>query len=285
MSHSPCVDLHLHSSKSDGTCSPKELVRLAEERNIKIISLTDHDTVAGVCEAKIQAEKSDIKFISGIEISAKYKGGTLHILGYGIDVDSKPFLDKISKFQNIRKNRNRKIVKKLNELGIKIDIDEMMEKSMDIYSLGRPHIAEILIKRGLVKNMDEAFDRYLGRNKKAFVKKEVFTSDESIKIIHEAGGKAFLAHPVTLNLEGARFIDYLDKLVKHGLDGIEVYATLHSPEKTQFYKTLAIERNLMISAGSDFHGDMKPETPFGICNNGKKVNSNLISYEFFRDLN
>lgn len=260
--------------------SPIELIQYAIKNDIGTIAITDHDSVEGIKEIidkKDNQHFSKIRIIAGIEISAKFSGGTLHILGYGIDIHNQQLLTNLSNFQNIRKNRNANIVKKLVELGIELTIEELENDTLENKSQGRPHIARLLIKKKAVKDIDEAFDIYLGRDKKAFVSKEVFSATEAISMIHKAGGLTVLAHPATLNLHGELFEDFLDKLISYGLDGIEVFAPLHSEQQTLDYLALAKEKNILVTGGSDFHGDIKPNIRIGECSLGKRLNIESIS--------
>ncbi len=277
MNKNDWIDLHLHTLKSDGTLTPKEVIQLAVKNKIKIVSITDHDTIAGIEEAREAADHFEIKLIPGIEISSEYKGGTLHILGYGIDINNKQLLTNLAEFQDIRKNRNVKIVEKLNSLGFNILIDDMFKRFNGIKSLGRPHIAKMMLDKGYVISIDQAFNKYLGRGKIAFVRKETFTAEESIKIIHDANGLAVLAHPITLNLSGDAFDRFLKKLIGFGLDGMEVYASLHNTNQVDMYKNIALGNDLFISAGSDFHGDIKPDIQVGYCQNNQRVTVDMIT--------
>ncbi len=275
------VDLHTHTNRSDGTLSPKELIHLAMEKEIEIVAITDHDTVAGANEGKVEAEKLGIRLINGIEISTKYSKGALHILGYGIDVNSPPLLNRIADFQKTRKTRNERIIDRLKDLGIRITLDQLLKNKEDVRSFGRPHIATVLIRMGFVANMDEAFVKYLGKGGKAFIGKEVCTSKESIDLIHTAGGKAFLAHPSTLNLVGKPLNEFLSDLKQQGLDGVEVYSSSHDSIQIETYQRLCDEMDLLISAGSDFHGNNKAGVQLGLCRSGERIPADLISEELF----
>jgi len=276
------IDLHLHSNRSDGTCTPKELVKHAAKNDLGTISITDHDTIDGIKEALDESTKMNIKLIPGIEISAKYPKGTLHILGYGVDTQCHEFIGKLEKFQEIRKNRNIEIIDKLNTLGIDINMNEMLQNKKDVKSLGRPHIATMLIKKGIASNMNDAFDRYLGKSGSAFVDKEVFDSKESIEMIHKANGIAVLAHPSTLNLSDIELKLYLERLKEEGLDGIEVYSSAHTIDLIKFYKKTAAEMNFMVSGGSDFHGLLKKSVKIGIYFEGKKILSSMVSEQILK---
>ncbi len=273
------VDLHLHTDKSDGTCTPSELIKLAAQQNIETIAITDHDTIDGLEEGINEGRKNNINVIPGIEISSKYTTGTLHILGYGIDYRAQRFLDELKRFQEVRKSRNVKIIARLQSLGIDISIADMMRNNPKIKSLGRPHIASVLVEMGVVCNMDEAFDEYLGNKGKAFISKEVLTSAETIQLIHNVGGLAFLAHPSTLNLVDKSFTAFIEKLLEEGLDGIEVYSSAHDEDQTLFYRDTAKRYDLLVSAGSDFHGSNKKDVVLGCCWIGGQASSEMVSQQ------
>ena len=271
------VDLHVHTNKSDGTLSPVEVVRQAKIKNIKYLSITDHDTIDGVKPAQAEAKVQNILFVPGIEISSRYEGGTLHILGYEIDVSNAFLLNKLKSLQSARKHRNEKIIEKLISLGIPISKTAITKASKSTTSLGRPHIANQLLKLGIVKDMDEAFLKFLGKEGKAFVDKEIFTPEETIDMIHQAGGKAVLAHPKTLNLSKPDFKEYIKTLKEKGLDGIEVYSSSHSESQVEFYLSQAKHHGLFSTAGSDFHGSIKPETQLNQCFNKHSIDINELT--------
>lgn len=271
------VDLHLHTTRSDGTLSPKELVGLASRENIGKIAITDHDTVEGVQDGQQEASRLGLECIAGIEVSSRCSDGILHILGYGIEVGNVALQDGLAEFQAARRQRNDRIVAKLRDLGIAIGNEELRQFDRNTSSPGRPHIASVLVNRGIVATMDEAFRRYLGKTGAAFVEKEIFSSAETIKLLHDAGGKAYVAHPISLKRQGDRLVRYIDRLCREGLDGIEVYAPSHSEKRIEEFRNLALRLNLGISAGSDFHGATKPNAQIGIANNGKRATSDLIS--------
>lgn len=271
------IDLHLHTSCSDGTCTPAELVRIAADQGLTYISITDHDTINGLREGIREARQQRVYLVPGIEISAKYTEGALHILGYGFDAEYLPLVDQLKRIQEVRRDRNVKIIERLQSLGIQIALEEMMGEKSDLKSLGRPHIAAVLVKKGVVRTMDEAFDRYLGKQGKAFVKKEVMTSAETIRLIHDAGGVAVLAHPSTLRLEGPSFAAFIVRLVAEGLDGIEVYSSAHTVLQTQAYLDIAGQFQLLVSGGSDFHGANKQDVTIAVCNNGRPIHSRMVS--------
>ena len=271
------VDLHLHSTASDGTLSPLEILQMAKEQKIGIVAITDHDTIEGVASVTNEAAKLGLKLITGLEISSRYRNGTLHILGYGINTGSAHLLEKLQFCGKQRSQRNAKIVSKLQNLGFDITLNDMYDKAKDVHSLGRPHIASVLVEKGVVSNMQDAFDRFLGANGSAFVSKEVFTANEAINIIKTSGGLAFLAHPVTLNRNEKELTQFIGDLKTKGLDGIELYSSYHQQEQVTLFKKISQELNLKVSAGSDFHGTNKPNIAMGLCNIGSPVTLDQIS--------
>lgn len=273
------VDLHLHTNKSDGTCSVPEVLDLAVDKGLKTVAITDHDTVNGLEEELMEAQKRSLQVITGIEISAKCTHGTLHILGYGIDFKDPGFLNELERFQKVRKQRNVKIIEKLKSFGIDISLTKIMDENPGIQSLGRPHIATVLLEKGIVETMDEAFDEYLGKQGRAFISKEVVTSAEAITMIHRIGGLAFLAHPSTLNLSGKALSEYISERVSEGLDGIEVYSSAHNKEQIRNYLSIAHEQDLYISGGSDFHGKNKRDVKLGISNLEEMISADMVSEE------
>lgn len=257
------IDLHTHSTASDGSFTPKEIVFLAKKIDLKAVALTDHDTVAGLEEFMGAGEEAEIETVPGIELSAHFDKGTLHILGYFLDFKDKELLTQLQKFQEARANRNPKIIKKLQALGIPITYEEVMGASGG-GQIGRPHFAKVLLAKGIVKSFDEAFERFLKKGAPAYVEKECFHPKECIEIILHAKGIPVLAHPFTLHLEDEELEAFVKQLKDWGLGGIEVYYTEHTPKQTAFYLTLAKKYNLCITGGSDFHGKNKEEIKLGV---------------------
>ena len=249
------IDLHTHTTASDGRMSPSELVEYGRETGLEAMAITDHDTVEGVEEALLAGEREGIEVVPGIEISAEYPENTMHILGYYIDYHSGPFLEKISILQKARNERNPRIAEKLQSLGMKIEFEEVIEEAGSGL-VGRPHFAQVLLKKGYVKNTREAFERFLKKGAPAYVDKFRFEPADAVSSILKAGGIPVLAHPATL---GCRNLSELEKimtsLMEHGLRGIEVYYSEHSPDQINMYTDLAKRYNLLITGGSDFHGN------------------------------
>jgi predicted metal-dependent phosphoesterase TrpH len=257
------VDLHTHSTASDGSLTPRELVRLAKERGLAAIALTDHDTVDGLPEAMAAGAEFGLEVIPGVEISARHLLGSMHILGYFLDYTSPRLAERLAVLKQARKERNPRIVAKLNALGIPLTLAQV-EAVAGGGQVGRPHIARALLVGGYVRDLQEAFDIYLGNQGKAYVSKFRFPPEEALAMIREAGGIPVLAHPFTLNLHTLPDLRrLLQELQPLGLAGVECYYPEHSPEQEALYLRAARDAGLLVTGGSDFHGDNKPEVSLG----------------------
>jgi len=256
------VDLHTHSTHSDGTYSPEELINLAKKIGLKGLALTDHDTISGLKEAFEYANQVNLPFLCGIEISIKYeKNGHFHLLGYFLSPEI-PELDSVlQKLKEARKNRNKKLIEKLQNIGIDITYEELLNLGKG--EIGRPHIANLLVKKKVVKNVQEAFEKYLKKGAIAYVPKALLTPEEGIAIITKAKGIPVLAHPVSLSLSEEELFDYLKYLKDLGLKGVEAYYSEHTREFTNFLLDCAKKLNLCVTGGSDFHGENKPDIKLG----------------------
>ena len=262
------IDLHIHSTASDGTLSPSEIISLAHSLNLGAIAITDHDTIDGSKEALALGIPPSLKFLTGVEISASFDPsfpctGSFHMLGYSMRLDDPVLNQALDQLQDARKNRNPRIVERLNNLGIDISLKDVANEFGE-GQLGRPHIAQIMVKKGFVKSINEAFDKYLGTDRPAYVDKYRFDCARAIEIILAAGGIPVLAHPFFLDIKNKdRFEDLIVKLKEIGLKGIEVYYSEHSPDLTAFYAEIANRYGLLMTGGSDFHGSVKPDIQMG----------------------
>lgn len=265
------VDLHCHSTASDGTLAPRAVVAAAKQCGLSALSLTDHDTVAGQAEAAAAAAELGLEFITGIEISAEYpRPGTLHMLGYGVDPGSPILHDLTGKLIEARGDRNPKIVEKLIELGVAVTMDEWLAEAKGGV-LGRPQLAAILLRKGYVSSMKQAFEKYLGEGGLAYFDKERLTSRRAIEMIRQSGGVAVLAHPVQLRKENfAQVETSLKQLVDEGLSGVEVIHSDHDELAFRELTRLADKFSLLKTGGSDFHGGNKPTIGLGVAN-GRRV--------------
>jgi 3',5'-nucleoside bisphosphate phosphatase len=258
------VDLHCHSTASDGTLSPTDVVRLAKENNLSALSLTDHDTIGGLAEAADEAQRLGIDFLPGIEISCEYPHpGTMHLLGYGVDTNSPALQNLTRQLLEGRDNRNPKIIAKLQELGVSITMDEV-ENEAGGTVIGRPHIATILHRKGYVSSIKEAFNKYLAPGGLAYFDKERLSAKTAIQMILESGGLPVLAHPIQLRYENdAQLMRVVKDLIDLGLLGIEVIHSDHDEKLVSQYTQIADQYNLVKTGGSDFHGTNKKDIPLG----------------------
>ena len=262
------VDLHIHSTASDGTLSPIEILRLARQLNLGAIAITDHDTMAGVKDALAHGIPPSLKFLAGVEISVLPPPSfsyleSFHVLGYSIDPDNTLLNHTLGELQQARKNRNPRILKILNELGFNITLAQVQKEAGES-QLGRPHIAQLMIKKGYVKSINEAFDRYLSQGKPAYVDKYRLDCAKAIEIILSAGGVPVLAHPCLIQTQNDKILeDLVVTLMEMGLKGLEVYYPEHPPEKIAHYTDIAKRRGLLVTGGTDFHGSLKPEIKMG----------------------
>ncbi len=253
------IDLHIHSNHSDGTFSPQEIVSLAAKKGLSAISITDHDTVSGVGEAVSAGLESGVEVVPGIEMSVAYKRGPLHILGYFIDHNDSGFLASLQVLQEARIKRNREIVRKLAQNGIDISYEEVIARSQ-IGQTGRPHIAKVLMEKGVVTSINEAFLKYLGRGKVAYAPRFLYGPEQTIALIKQSGGLAVMAHPVQVSSNIDKLAVAVSELKSAGLDGIETYYPRHFKSFRKNLKKLAERYNLVITGGSDFHGQIRPES-------------------------
>ncbi len=262
------IDLHIHSTASDGSLAPIEILKLAQDLNLGAIAITDHDTIAGTKDAIASGIPHSLKFLTGVEISAAPPpsfpiSGSLHILGYAIDLDDAFLNQTLSVLQESRKNRNPRILELLSNLGIELTLDEVRHEVGEC-QLGRPHIAQLMVARGFVKSVDEAFKSYLANGKPAYVEKYRIDCAKAIEMIINAGGIPVLAHPYLIPLKSEKTLEALIMRLKEmGLRGIESYYPEHPPSLITRYNALANRYNLVITGGTDFHGAIKPEIKMG----------------------
>ncbi|HSD51631.1 MAG TPA: PHP domain-containing protein [Candidatus Methylomirabilis sp.] len=242
------VDLHLHTTASDGLLEPAALVSAVRAASLQVFSVTDHDTVDALPEVEAQARAFGLRLIPGIELSALWHRVEFHILGYFVDPADAAFLAFLQARREARRTRLQAMLNRLRALGMAVEADEVLARAQD-GNVGRPHVARVLVERGFVASTDEAFERYLGDGRPAYVPRPDVTVAEAIRAIHDAGGLASLAHPGLHNRD-----DAIPDLVLAGLDAIEAYHVCHSAGITAHYRRLAERRRLLVTGGSDFHG-------------------------------
>ena len=278
------IDLHIHTTASDGTFTPSEIVAHAIKLKLKAIAITDHDTLAGSSEALNSGIPADLEFLTGVEISAApppfyHQAGSFHLLGYSICLDDSKLNQTLETLQVARKNRNPAIINRLNELGISISLGEVRELAGKA-QLGRPHIAQMMISKGVVSSIDEAFDQFLGADKPAYVDKYRVKCSQAIDAILGAGGIPVLAHPGLLECKSDKQLDELiGQLKRMGIQGVEVYYSEHTADQTRVLGELAQRHDLLMTGGTDFHGSIHPDIQMG---SGK---GNLfVSYDLYQKL-
>ncbi len=259
----PGIDLHTHSTASDGTLTPSELMQAAKKTGLEAIALTDHDTAAGLEEALDHAGKLDIECIPGCELSVVSPSGNMHILGYWIPTGPSRLSQTLESLRDRRHERNHMIMAKLNALGMEIGYDDVLAVAGGD-AVGRPHIAQVMHARGFVNSVSDAFRNYLGSDGKAYVPKEKLGPRQAIELLKSVGATVVLAHPFLLGLQGPDLRGVIRQLKEYGLDGVEAYYTLHRPDQTLTYVSIAQDLDLLVTGGSDFHGAVKPDVHLGI---------------------
>lgn len=257
------IDLHVHSTFSDGSLTPEELVELAVKSGLTAMALTDHDGVMGIDRFMAACQQQGLRGIPGVEISIEMSGGTMHLLGYFMDHHHPQFLAALIRLRRGREERNQFILERLNSLGLSLTWEEVASLAKEDV-VGRPHFAQAIIAKGYVKNKDDAFGKYLGKGKPAYVERDRFTVEEGVELIRQAGGVPVLAHPYTLNMGNRRLRAFLAELNEKGVQGIETYYSEHSREQLRFCLHMARELNWVVTGGSDFHGAMNPHVHLGI---------------------
>lgn len=270
------VDLHLHTTASDGVMSPSEIVRYAKAKGLQAIAITDHDTIEGLEEGLSEGKRIGIEVIPGIEISAGHSPGSMHLLGFFLDIYHPLLNERLGYLQKARAERNPKIAEKLNQLGIDLTYDEVLKVSGG-GQVGRPHFAQVLLDKGYVRSFQEAFDRFLKKGAAAYVDKLRFTAKEALHFINEARGVAVLAHPNTLGMSRySELENLLLQLVEEGLRGLEVYYPEHSASEVAQYKTLAERYGLLMTGGTDYHGIEKNGLDIGVGRGTMKLPYSIV---------
>jgi predicted metal-dependent phosphoesterase TrpH len=276
------IDLHSHTDQSDGSSSPAALIDEALALKLEALGVTDHDTLAGYDLAAPIAKEKGLELVCGIELSTRLeeprpapgkRAPSVHLLGYFVKSEPTPgFRDWLVNWQNSRRERNLKLIKRLNELGVDIQLEEVQKIGRNL--TGRPHFAKVLLAKGYVETTQEAFDKYLAETASAGVEREECSLDEGVRNVRDAGGTPVLAHPYRLPFarDEQPFRKLIESLVEQGLQGIEVYYSEHTPDDREFYQRMADSYGLVATGGSDYHGINKPGIYLGT---GKQNNLNV----------
>lgn len=272
------IDLHTHSTASDGTLTPGELAALAKEKGLSAVALTDHDTLDGVAVFQEACEALGIEAVTGVEISAKYKT-EMHILGLFVSLQDPVFREKLRMLKEARLERNRKVLTLIQRQGMKItEADFFQEgKKLGLEHIGRAHIARALVEKGYASSIQDAFDQYLRKGRCCYAQRHTFSPEESIRMIKEAGGLAVLAHPVYITKEEEELRQLLKQLKSYGLDGVECYYSTYPPSYRDLCLRLSAELGLLPSGGSDFHADNKPDIELGIVCGGDFIDEQILA--------
>lgn len=264
------IDLHCHSTFSDGSFTPEDLFRMGEEAGLKALALTDHDTLGGIPRFMAAAEGRTMRAVPGVELSVNWDSGVMHMLGYWVDLQSEELSRQLEWIRDGRAARNADILKKLNDLGFTMTWDEVKSKAGEDV-VGRPHFAQVMLDKGYAQEKNEVFDKWLGDGKPAYVDRPRLGAEDAVQLICRAGGVAVLAHPFTLHLGKEAQEELWKKLAAAGLSGVECYYSEHTSELTGDYLDMARRAGLVPTGGSDFHGDISPGIKLGVGFGGLNV--------------
>lgn len=269
------IDLHSHTNESDGTCSPAELIDEAVRAGVGTLGITDHDTFAGYDQALTAAHDAGVELVCGIELSTKLHGHSVHLLGYFLHQNGlAQFRDWVLEMQASRRERNVRLAARLQELGFDVTLEEAEARGRGM--TGRPHFAQIMVEKGYVANLRQAFDDYLDESAKGYVYRREPQFAEGVEKIRQSGGIASLAHPVRVHGDVPAL---MPELAGAGLSAIEAYHSDHGPRETELYLGLARQYGLLVTGGSDFHGDVKPGVKLGTgCDGNLKVPADVMDH-------
>ncbi len=254
------IDLHVHTTASDGTSSPAEVVRMAKELDLAAIAITDHDNVTGCAEAMAEGEKLGLEVVPGVELSSRY-GRTIHILGYFVRTGSPAFTRVLDSILAERNDRNRRMAALMAADGIPVDYEEMLHRFGT--SIGRPNFGQLLVELGYAESVKDAFDRYIEKGQRYYLPRKMLSIERSVEVIREAGGVPVLAHPYQYRLEEPALRQLIEHCMDHGLLGMECRYSLYSEEQSLWLQKLAKEYGLLPTGGSDYHGSNKPDFALG----------------------
>ena len=256
------IDLHSHSTFSDGSESPERVVELAAAAGCTAVALTDHDGTGGIERATARARQLGIPLISGCEVSCAYSPGTMHVLCYHVPASGGPLQEELVKLRNDRERRNETMARKLADLGLPVTYEEVVAEAGGV-GVGRPHFAAVLVRKGVVSSVQEAFDSYLAKGTPGYVSKARIEVETVVDLARRSGGVAVLAHPLSLGLERQSLAAELRRLAERGLAGVECYYGRYDPETRAELAALATRLGLVATGGSDFHGTYKPDLSMG----------------------
>ena len=271
------VDLHAHTTASDGSLTPTELVHAAAGLGLAALAVTDHDTLGGLAEAAAAARTLPLTLVPGVELSVEDEGGRFHLLGYLFDPENVALRDSLVRIRESRAARNAQMAVRMAQLGLPVTMNDVRAHAGEGGVIARPHFAQALIEKGVVSSVQEAFDRYLATGKPLYLPKEVLTPRDAIALLHGAGGVTVMAHPGLVPLGDQALARRVESLRDEaGLDGIEAYYSQHTPAQTARFLTLAERLDMVVTGGSDFHGTPKPHVPLGVVFEGRPAPAGLL---------
>ncbi|MGN0153965.1 MAG: PHP domain-containing protein [Lachnospiraceae bacterium] len=271
------IDLHVHSSASDGSLTPEEVVDLAKNAGLSVFALTDHDTVDGVERALVHADRiGGITVIPGIELSCYYNNREIHIVGLFVDHRDETFLTGLLKLKQAREARNEKMVQNFVDAGIPLTIEELKHGNPNSV-ITRAHFARVLVEKGICKDKADAFDKYIGIGCPFYLPKPKVTPEHVLKLINDASGTAILAHPYSYKLSKSEVESLLDTLIPLGLSGMECYYSTYDDGQIQELRSMAYSKHLLVSGGSDFHGVIKPDISIGTGRGSLRIPEKLLT--------
>lgn len=273
------IDLHAHTTASDGSLSPTQLVQAAHALGLSALAVTDHDTLGGLAEALQAAQLVNMTVVPGVELSVEDDGGRFHLLGYAFNPHDQAMQDALAHLRESRARRNTLMAQRMADLGLPLTMDDVRaEAGPDSQVVARPHFAQALLRRGLVSSVQEAFDRFLASGKPLYLPKQVLTPRDAIALIHNAGGVAVMAHPGLVPLGDEALAARIAALASEsGLDGLEAYYSQHTEAQTARFLDIAQQNHLLVTGGSDFHGTPKPRVPLGVVYQGRPAPASLLS--------
>lgn len=270
------IDLHCHSTFSDGSLAPEQLAEEAAKIGLSALALTDHDTVAGLPRFLAAAEGKSFRAVPGVELSVDCSSGVMHMLGYWMDVANPELVRQMEWIRNGREMRNRAMLEKLNALGFAMAWDEVQGFAGEDV-VGRPHFAQVMLQKGYAKDKNEAFDKWLGDGKPGYADRPRLTAEVAVALIRQAGGVAVLAHPFSLRISKDAMAALFVELAAAGLAGVECYYSEHSADLTKEYLAMAKQANLVPTGGSDFHGEVSPGIRLGFGFGGLNVPDEVLA--------
>lgn len=269
------IDLHVHSTFSDGSYTPEELAGMGKDAGLSAMALTDHDTTNGIDRFMAACESVGLKGVPGVEISGNVSKGTLHILGYYIDIKDENLQIVLQRIRDGREERNHLILEKINKLGFAMEMHEVAAFAGEDV-VGRPHFAQAMIAKGYVRDKDDAFGRYLAKGLSCYADRFRLSDTDAVAEILRVGGVPILSHPFTLGLSNGELRKYVAKLCEAGLKGIEVYYSEHGDDRVRCYLGLAKEFGLVVTGGSDFHGDINPRIRLGAGFGNLNISDDIV---------